>query len=102
MLLGAASALFANDGGADLAIVMAMLVALRWPAATLAYVMAAGFIADRKPAAGGVQPGEHLSADYFGIGFAQYASVMLPVNLVAVAASLAVLMGFYRREIPVR
>lgn len=107
VLLGAAtSALFANDGAALILtpIVMAMLVALRFsPAATLAYVMAAGFIADTASLPLVVSNLVNIvSADYFGIGFAQYASVMLPVNLVAVAASLAVLMGFYRREIPVR
>src|SRR5690606_39428933 len=41
-----------------------------------------------------------VSADYFGIGFADYASVMVPVNLVAVAASLGMLMWFFRRDIP--
>jgi arsenical pump membrane protein len=41
-----------------------------------------------------------VSADYFGISFARYAAVMVPVNFVAVAATLAVLMWFFRRDIP--
>ena len=41
-----------------------------------------------------------VSADFFGIGFAEYARVMVPVNLVSIAASLAVLFFFYRRDIP--
>src|SRR5690606_36009972 len=41
-----------------------------------------------------------VSADYFGIGFAEYASVMVPVNLVSVGATLVMLMWFFRREIP--
>jgi len=41
-----------------------------------------------------------VSADFFNIGFNQYAAVMLPVNLVSVAATLAVLLWFFRRDIP--
>src|SRR5690606_10267946 len=33
-------------------------------------------------------------------GFAEYASVMVPVNLVSVGATLVMLMWFFRREIP--
>src|SRR5690606_16944515 len=43
-----------------------------------------------------------VSADFFGIGFAQYAAVMVPVNFVSVVASLLVLLIYFRRSIPVR
>jgi arsenical pump membrane protein len=105
ILLGAiVTALFANDGAALILtpIVMEMLLALGFGAgASLAFVMAAGFIADTGSIPLIVSNLVNiLSADFFHIGFGRYASVMAPVNLASVAASLAVLLAVYARAVP--
>lgn len=107
VLLGAVvAAFFANDGAALILtpIVIAILTTLRFsPATTLAFIMAAGFIADTASLPLVVSNLVNIvSADFFEVSFSRYAQVMVPVNLVAVISSLIVLYLFYRRDIPDR
>jgi arsenical pump membrane protein len=63
--------------------------------------MAAGFIADTASLPLVVSNLVNIvSADYFDLGFSEYAAIMVPVNFVAVATTLVVLYWFFRRDIP--
>ena len=105
VLLGAAiAAVFANDGAALLLtpIVLAILLRLEFPpAGALAFTIACGFIADTASLPLVVSNLVNIvTANYFGVPFDRYAAVMVPVNLVSVAATLLVLWLWFRRDIP--
>lgn len=107
ILLGAAmAAVFANDGAILLLtpIVVAILRRLEMnEAAVLAFVLASGFVADSTSLPLVISNLVNiLSANFFGLTFDRYARVMLPVDLVALVVSLAVLFLVERRSIPAR
>lgn len=107
ILLGAAmSAFFANDGAVLILtpLVMAMMTQLRFnPGVTLAFVMAAGFISDTASLPFVISNLVNIvSADFFSVDFVRYAMVMAPVNVVAVLASLLVLLLVFGRALPKR
>ncbi|MCE5181689.1 MAG: arsenic transporter [Betaproteobacteria bacterium] len=107
ILLGAAvAALFANDGAVLILtpLVFEMMRALRFkPAAMLAFIMATGFVVDTASLPLMVSNLVNIvTANYFHISFARYAAVMVPVNLVSIAATLLSLWLYFCRDLPPR
>jgi arsenical pump membrane protein len=106
VLGGVIAAFFANDGAALLLtpIVVAILLRLDFtPAQMLAFVVATGFVADTTSLPLIISNLVNIvSANYFGITFNRYATVMVPVDIVALLATLAVLWLSFGNTIPAR
>ncbi len=107
LILGAlVAAFFANDGAALILtpILLAKMKYLKMkPAGIFAFLMAGGFIGDSASNPLVISNLTNIvTADYFHIGFLEYARHMFLPNLLSILASVAILWLYFRKEIPKR